>query len=123
MMAEHRHLVDQGAKLVELRLDYINGEVNLKRLIADRPGQEEEQDSQYSSPHRRLPSPRCVPLHGDSVQGARQSHAATREKAPFQERNRAANRAEEKAESGKSKAEKGESGGWAGEQWAISDER
>ena len=37
MIAEHRHLVDQGAKLVELRLDYINGEVNLKRLIADRP--------------------------------------------------------------------------------------
>jgi 3-dehydroquinate dehydratase/shikimate dehydrogenase len=37
VIAEHRHLVDQGAKLVELRLDYINGDVNLKRLIADRP--------------------------------------------------------------------------------------
>ncbi len=37
MIAEYRHLVDQGAKLVELRLDYINGEVNLKRLVADRP--------------------------------------------------------------------------------------
>ena len=37
VIAEHRHLVDQGAKLVELRLDYINGEVNLKRLISDRP--------------------------------------------------------------------------------------
>ena len=37
VIAEHRHLVDQGAKLVELRLDYINGEVNLKRLIDDRP--------------------------------------------------------------------------------------
>jgi 3-dehydroquinate dehydratase/shikimate dehydrogenase len=37
MIAEHRHLVQQGAKLVELRLDYINGEVNLKRLLADRP--------------------------------------------------------------------------------------
>ncbi len=37
MIAEHRHLVSQGAKLVELRLDYINGEVNLKRLLADRP--------------------------------------------------------------------------------------
>jgi len=37
VIAEHRHLVDQGAKLVELRLDYINGEVNLKRLVADRP--------------------------------------------------------------------------------------
>ncbi|MCA9217279.1 MAG: shikimate dehydrogenase [Planctomycetales bacterium] len=38
MMAEHAHLVEQGAKLVELRLDYIAGEVNLKRLIKDRPG-------------------------------------------------------------------------------------
>jgi 3-dehydroquinate dehydratase/shikimate dehydrogenase len=37
VIAEHRHLVDQGAKLVELRLDYINGEVNLKRLVTDRP--------------------------------------------------------------------------------------
>ncbi len=37
MMAEHRHLVEQGAELVELRLDYLNGEVNLKRLITDRP--------------------------------------------------------------------------------------
>ena len=36
MIAEHRHLVDSGAQLVELRLDYINGEVNLKRLLADR---------------------------------------------------------------------------------------
>ena len=33
VIAEHRHLVEQGAKLVELRLDYINGEVNIKRLI------------------------------------------------------------------------------------------
>ena len=38
MMAEHRHLVDQGADLVEFRLDYIAGEVNVKRLLADRPG-------------------------------------------------------------------------------------
>ncbi len=37
VIAEYRHLVDQGAKLVELRLDYINGDVNLKRLVADRP--------------------------------------------------------------------------------------
>ena len=37
MIAEHRHLVEQGAELVELRLDYIRGEVNLKRLIAERP--------------------------------------------------------------------------------------
>jgi 3-dehydroquinate dehydratase/shikimate dehydrogenase len=36
MIAEHRHLVEQGAKMVELRLDYINGEVNLKRLLVDR---------------------------------------------------------------------------------------
>jgi len=37
MMAEHRHLVEQGARLVELRLDYISGEVNLRRLIHERP--------------------------------------------------------------------------------------
>ena len=37
VVAEHRHLVDQGAKLVELRVDYINGEVNLRRLLVDRP--------------------------------------------------------------------------------------
>jgi 3-dehydroquinate dehydratase/shikimate dehydrogenase len=37
VLAEHRHLVQQGAKLVELRLDYIGGEINLKRLITDRP--------------------------------------------------------------------------------------
>jgi 3-dehydroquinate dehydratase/shikimate dehydrogenase len=37
VIAEHRHLVQQGAKLVELRLDYIGGEVNLRRLLADRP--------------------------------------------------------------------------------------
>ncbi|MCP4189884.1 MAG: shikimate dehydrogenase [Planctomycetaceae bacterium] len=36
--AEHAHLVEEGAKLVELRLDYISGEVNLKRLLDDRPG-------------------------------------------------------------------------------------
>jgi 3-dehydroquinate dehydratase/shikimate dehydrogenase len=37
MIAEHRHLVEQGAELVELRLDYIRRDVNLKRLLADRP--------------------------------------------------------------------------------------
>ncbi|MBN2579650.1 MAG: shikimate dehydrogenase [Pirellulales bacterium] len=37
MVAEHKHLVEQGARLVELRLDYINGEINIKRLVADRP--------------------------------------------------------------------------------------
>ncbi|MCG8583182.1 MAG: shikimate dehydrogenase, partial [Pirellulales bacterium] len=36
-IAEHRHLVEQGAELVELRLDYIRGDVNMKRLLADRP--------------------------------------------------------------------------------------
>ncbi len=37
VIAEHRHLVEQGARLVELRLDYIRGEVNVRRLLADRP--------------------------------------------------------------------------------------
>jgi len=37
MIAEHKHLAEQGAKLVELRLDYINGAVKVKRLLADRP--------------------------------------------------------------------------------------
>jgi 3-dehydroquinate dehydratase/shikimate dehydrogenase len=37
MIAEHRHLAEQGARLVELRLDYINGEVNVKRLLNERP--------------------------------------------------------------------------------------
>jgi 3-dehydroquinate dehydratase/shikimate dehydrogenase len=35
--AEHKHLVEQGAQLVELRLDYIRREINLKRLLRDRP--------------------------------------------------------------------------------------
>lgn len=37
MMAEHRALVEQGAKLVELRLDYVASRVNLQRLLKDRP--------------------------------------------------------------------------------------
>ena len=37
MMAEHKHLAEQDAQLVELRLDYIRRPVNLKRLLADRP--------------------------------------------------------------------------------------
>ncbi len=37
VIAEHKHLVDRGAELVELRLDYINGEVNIRRLIGERP--------------------------------------------------------------------------------------
>ncbi len=38
VIAEHAHLVEQGAQLVELRLDYIAGTVNLKRLLENRPG-------------------------------------------------------------------------------------
>ena len=37
MLAEHRHLAEQGARLVELRLDYISTRVNLQRLLVDRP--------------------------------------------------------------------------------------
>lgn len=37
MLAEHKHLAEQGAKLVELRLDYISTRVNLQRLLNDRP--------------------------------------------------------------------------------------
>jgi 3-dehydroquinate dehydratase/shikimate dehydrogenase len=37
VIAEHRHLAEQGAKLVELRIDYLEGQVNLKRLLVDRP--------------------------------------------------------------------------------------
>jgi len=38
MIAEHQFLAEQGAELVELRLDYIGRAINLKRLIDDRPG-------------------------------------------------------------------------------------
>ncbi|WP_286763681.1 type I 3-dehydroquinate dehydratase, partial [Rhodopirellula sp. UBA1907] len=38
MIAEHQFLVEQGAQLVELRLDYISRAVDLKRLLNDRPG-------------------------------------------------------------------------------------
>jgi 3-dehydroquinate dehydratase/shikimate dehydrogenase len=37
MVAEHRHLAEQGAKLVELRLDYLASRVNMARLLAERP--------------------------------------------------------------------------------------
>lgn len=37
MIAEYKHLAEQGVKLVELRIDYIDREVALKRLLADRP--------------------------------------------------------------------------------------
>jgi 3-dehydroquinate dehydratase/shikimate dehydrogenase len=37
MIAEHKHLVENGIRLVELRLDYIQGEVQVRRLLRDRP--------------------------------------------------------------------------------------
>ena len=37
VLAEHRHLVEQGASLVELRLDYINGEITLLGRLHDVP--------------------------------------------------------------------------------------
>jgi len=37
MIAEHKHLVENGVGLVELRLDFIQGEVQVKRLLRDRP--------------------------------------------------------------------------------------
>ena len=36
MMAEHKHLAEEGAKLVELRLDYIRRSVDLRRLLLER---------------------------------------------------------------------------------------
>ena len=33
----HQHLVGRGARLVELRLDYVRTKVNLQRLIENRP--------------------------------------------------------------------------------------
>lgn len=35
ILAEHRHLVEQGAKLVELRLDYLTSKINIRRLLAE----------------------------------------------------------------------------------------
>jgi 3-dehydroquinate dehydratase/shikimate dehydrogenase len=37
MIAEHAHLAEQGIRLVELRLDYIQGPVQVKRLLRERP--------------------------------------------------------------------------------------
>jgi 3-dehydroquinate dehydratase / shikimate dehydrogenase len=37
MVAEHKHLAENGAQLVELRVDYIRRAVGLKRLLAERP--------------------------------------------------------------------------------------
>ncbi|NBT12985.1 MAG: shikimate dehydrogenase [Planctomycetia bacterium] len=37
VIAEHKHLAENGIRLVELRLDYIQGNVQVKRLLHDRP--------------------------------------------------------------------------------------
>src|SRR3989304_9766695 len=37
VLAEHKQLVEQGAQVVELRLDYISARVNVQRLVKDRP--------------------------------------------------------------------------------------
>src|SRR5437868_6925993 len=37
LIAEHKHLAEQGCRLVELRLDFLVTPPNLKRLIAERP--------------------------------------------------------------------------------------
>ena len=36
MMAEHRHMAEQGAQIVELRLDYVSSRVNIRRLLSER---------------------------------------------------------------------------------------
>ena len=38
MIAEHQHLVSQGAELVELRLDYLAGDIRFSELLENRPG-------------------------------------------------------------------------------------
>jgi 3-dehydroquinate dehydratase / shikimate dehydrogenase len=37
LIAEHKHLAEQGCRLVELRLDFLVTPPNLKRLLAERP--------------------------------------------------------------------------------------
>jgi 3-dehydroquinate dehydratase/shikimate dehydrogenase len=37
VIAEHKHLADNGVQLVELRVDFIQGPVQMKRLLKDRP--------------------------------------------------------------------------------------
>ncbi len=37
MIAEHKYLAEQGAKLVELRVDFIGRSIDLSRLLTDRP--------------------------------------------------------------------------------------
>ena len=39
MIAEHKHVADLGAQLVELRMDYLRTPPNLKRLLDERPCQ------------------------------------------------------------------------------------
>src|SRR5688572_331646 len=39
MLAELKHVAEQGAQLVELRLDYLRTPVNLQRLLEHRPCQ------------------------------------------------------------------------------------
>ena len=38
LIAEHQHLAENGARLVELRLDFIRRAVDLNRILGDRPG-------------------------------------------------------------------------------------
>jgi 3-dehydroquinate dehydratase/shikimate dehydrogenase len=51
MMAEHRHLAEQGAKMVELRLDYVTRRVNMRRLLGT---QDEEHPCQVIVTCRRV---------------------------------------------------------------------
>ena len=37
VIAEHNHLADHGVRMVELRLDYLEGGVQVKRLLRERP--------------------------------------------------------------------------------------
>ncbi len=50
IMAEHRHLAEQGAKLVELRLDYVTSKINIRRLLAE----QDDLDCQVIVTCRRL---------------------------------------------------------------------
>ena len=54
MIAEYRHLVDQGASLVELRLDYLNGEINLSGWSPTGP-------ARWSSPAAGRPTAASAP--------------------------------------------------------------
>ena len=37
LIAEHHQLVEHGAQLVELRIDYLEGSIDLKPLLENRP--------------------------------------------------------------------------------------